>query len=240
MVDVSETGSRFQTTSWTLVINAPGRRESLGRLLEIYWAPVYAYLRRHGQSAAAAADLTQGFLTRLIEKDLISRADPQRGRFRSFLLSSLDNYVIDEIRAEVGREGKRPDTTVCADPDAHRRVEPAEDDDPARAFSRQWATTIMQLALERLEADCRERGLEVHWGLFEAQVLNPSLHNCEPVPAEELARRVGVRDREDVYNMVHTVKKKFHKVLREVVADTVEDPADLDDEVAQVLGCLGQ
>ena len=129
-----QTSSRFHTTSWTLVRRAESSPEHLEALLAAYWSPAYAYLRRKGHQPADANDLTQGFLTKIIEKrDLIMKADPDRGRFRTYLLSSLNNFVVDTIREETGRNGTRP-RCVPDDPKQFEDAEPREQDDPTRAF----------------------------------------------------------------------------------------------------------
>ena len=99
MVNAHATASRFQTTSWTLIVRARASRADLQELLSVYWSPVYAYLRRRGHDPHDAADLTQGFLSEVVlDRGFVERADPARGRFRSFLLSALRKFVIDEHR----------------------------------------------------------------------------------------------------------------------------------------------
>jgi RNA polymerase sigma-70 factor (ECF subfamily) len=238
-VDTGQTASRFQTTSWTLVVQARSSREDLERLLGLYWSPVYAYLRRRGQRPQDAADLSQGFLIDVVlKRDLIGQADPERGRFRSFLLAALKNYVIDEHRREAGRDGERPTAFVPEDPAALEAAEPSEADDPTRAFDRQWAATILGVVLERLREACEREGLGGHWAVFEGRILRPVRHGCEPVPVEDLVRSVGAHDRDDIYSMQNSVKRKFRAVLREVVAETVDNPAELDAELAEVRNLL--
>jgi RNA polymerase sigma-70 factor (ECF subfamily) len=238
-VDARETAGRFQTTSWTLVVRARSSRDDLERLLAVYWSPVYAYLRRQGQSAQDAADLTQGFLTEVVlKRDLIGQADPERGRFRSFLLKALKNFVVDEYRREAGRNGGRPTAFVPDDPAVLGAAEPSEADDPTRAYDRQWATTVLGIVLERLRGACDRDGLGPHWKVFEGRVLGPIRHGGDPEPVEDLVRLVGARDRDEIYSMQNSVKRKFKAVLREVVAETVEDPAELDAELAELRGIL--
>jgi DNA-directed RNA polymerase specialized sigma24 family protein len=232
-VDRSTTASRFQTTSWTLIRQARTGREELGRFLGAYWRPIYAYIRTSGLDCHSARDLTQQFIVKVIEKDLLGKADAARGRFRSFLLKALDNFVIDEHRAASGRDGTRPTMFVPEDVSALAAVEPDPADPPARAFSRQWATTIMDVALLRLELCCREEGLEPHWRAFESLVLS-RVRGCAPPPAEAIAADLHARDRQHVYSMVNTVKRKARRVYREVVAETLDDPDLLEAELADL------
>jgi len=222
-----------------MVVRARSSPEELARLLAVYWSPVYAYLRRRGHDPHEASDLTQGFLADVVlERDLISHADPERGRFRSFLLAALKNFVIDEHRRRAGRDGARPTAFVPDDPAVLVAAEPSEADDPSRAFDRQWATTVLGIVLERLREACDREGLGPHWTVFEGRVLGPIRYGCEPVPVEDLIRSVGARDRDEVYSMQNSVKRKFRAVLREVVAETVDDQTELDTELAELRGLL--
>jgi RNA polymerase sigma-70 factor (ECF subfamily) len=221
------------------VVRARSSPEELARLLAVYWSPVYAFLRRRGHGPHEASDLTQGFLADVVlERDLICRADPERGRFRSFLLAALKNFVIDEHRRKAGRDGGRPIAFVPDDPAVLEAAEPSEADDPIWAFDRQWATTVLGIVLERLQEACHKEGLGPHWTVFEGRVLGPIRHGCEPVPVEDLIRSVGARDRDEIYSMQNSVKRRFKTVLREVVAETVDDQTELDTELAELRGLL--
>lgn len=230
-----ETASRFHTTSWTLIVRARASRADLEELLSIYWSPVYAYLRRRGHDSHDAADLTQGFLWDVVlDRALIERADPNRGRFRSFLLSALDRFVIDEHRREFGREGTRPKMLMPSDPEALAQAEPDVAADPAQAFDRQWAATVLDIALQRLEEACYRDGLAAHWRVFEARVIHPALTGTEPASIDSLVASVDARGPEEVSSMLHTVKRKFRQVLRDAVAETVDDTADLELELGEL------
>jgi RNA polymerase sigma-70 factor (ECF subfamily) len=231
-MDSLASASRFQTTSWTLILQARTSRQELERFLGIYWRPVYAYLRRKGKSRDDAADLTQGFVAKVIEKDLIGQADPDRGRFRSFLLKSLRRFAIDKYREDNGRDGDRP-PRVLVDPADLDAAEPGKSEDPSSAFDRQWATTVLEIVVERLRAACESDGLQPHWRVFEDQVMRKA-RGCEPAPVEELIEALGARDRDEIYSMLNTVKRKFRHVLRDVVAETVDDPAMLETELADL------
>jgi RNA polymerase sigma-70 factor (ECF subfamily) len=228
-------GDQFQTTSWTLIVQAQTSRVDLERLLAAYWSPVYAYLRRQGHSPEDAADLTQGFLGDIVlKRDLIGHADPERGRFRSYLLAALKNFVIDEHRRQAGRGDGRPISFVPDDPAALEAAEPSETVDPGHAFDCQWATTVLGIVLDRLRETCERDGLGSHWTVFEGRVLGPIRHGCTPVSVEELVASLGVRDRDEIYSMQNSVKRRFKTTLRRVVAKTVNDPADADDEIAEL------
>jgi RNA polymerase sigma-70 factor (ECF subfamily) len=230
-----KTGIRFETTSWTLVDGARDNRADLERLLGQYWSPVYAFLRRSGQSVADAEDLTQAFLSKVVlERHLIDQADRNRGRFRSFIMSSLSRFVIDEYRHRRGRDGRRAQTFVPDDPNALAAAEPSEADEPAGAFHRQWATAVLDRALTSVEASCRREGLERPWTAFEARVLRPAQQNCDPIPIEELIEQLGAAGPQEIYSMLQTVKRKLQRELKAVVGETVDDPAEVDAEIDEL------
>ncbi len=229
-MDTQATRSRFQTTSWTLIVKAQTGPEELAEVLARYWRPVYGYLRRKGQNRQNAADLTQGFMTKVIEDGLIGRADRERGRFRTFLLSCLNSFVIDQYRG-----GSRVVPNSLSDLEA---AEPEESDDPSRAFDRQWATTVLEIALARLRTGCEADGLVRHWQVFEQRLLRPACQGCEPAPVEDLVKSLGVRDRNEIYSMLYTVKRRFHGILRDAVSETVDDPGLVDGELAYIRSLL--
>ncbi|MHC4775884.1 MAG: RNA polymerase sigma factor [Planctomycetota bacterium] len=233
-MDTHAAKGRFPTTSWTRIRRSIASQEELGTLLSAYWGPVYAYIRRRGHRREAAADLTQGFLTQvLLERDLLASADQELGSFRSYLLTALGHYVIDEYRREHGRTGQRPSVTVPGEQEILESAEPDQSDDPVQAFDRQWATTTLDLASQRVETDCRRRGLDAHWAIYEARILRPACSGCRPLAVDELARTHGVREA-DVYSMLNTVKRKIRNALDSIIIETLEDPEDLGAELAEL------
>jgi len=151
----------FPTTRWTLILSSreseEARRAALEALLPLYWKPVYFYLRRKGRSVEAAEDATQGFFLHCLERDFLPRVDPARGRFRSYLLTSLENYLVNrhEHEAAVKRGGRVqiiPLDSLLAERDL-----PATPEDPGRAFDREWGMAVVERALARLKGEY-ERG----------------------------------------------------------------------------------
>jgi RNA polymerase sigma factor (sigma-70 family) len=230
----------FQTTSWSLIVSARASPADLDSLMRQYWAPVYAYIRRTGKTPDDAADLTQDFLSSVVMgRQLLEKADPKRGRFRTFLQAALRNHLIDRHRASraLAREIK---TSFLPDDEGARAIaEPSESDDPNVAFNRQWAARVLAMALERLETHCRRDGLEPHWRAFDANVIQPTLSAVSPRPLAELASAVGATGPEQVSSMLHTVRRKFRLTLREVVSETVDVGVNVDDEIAELKKFLG-
>lgn len=236
----SHTASRFKTTCWTLVLNARADREAMADLLGRYWSPIYAYLRRDGRDGDQAEELTQAFLSDvLLGRDLLRSVDPARGRFRSFLLRSLKNYVVDVHRRQHGRDGQREFASLSGLAADGRRFEPVQSDSPDQAFTRQWATTVFNEALRRMQQECANDGMDGHWRVFEARALRPLLYGNRAASVGELAAEPDMASREQVSNVLHSAKRKFFAILVDVIAETVDDPAEIEAELDELMTALG-
>ncbi|MBX3386136.1 MAG: sigma-70 family RNA polymerase sigma factor [Phycisphaeraceae bacterium] len=237
----SHTNANFATTSWGMIIEARADRPALERLLRMYWAPVYAVVRRQGFGPHDASDLTQEFLSAVVlNRNLIGKADPSRGRFRSFLRRALKNFLIDRHRAHVRRAGGHQELTGHAGnndqtgpvgPDTLPASEAVELD---RLFDRRWAGAVIERALTELEDGLRADGLGKHWLIFETNVVGPAIRGSRPIALDELARRLGIEDAGVVSNMLQTAKRRFRRLLRDIVAETVASPGEIDEELAEL------
>jgi RNA polymerase sigma factor (sigma-70 family) len=233
---------RFITTRWTLVAAAaadssdPQRDEALGDLCETYWPPLYAFLRRRGHPPEDAQDLTQGFFARLLERRDVRAADPARGRFRSFLLSALQHYVINEHeRATTVKRGGRLQPLSLDFEEVERTyvLEARRDDSPDRVFNRKWATISLDRALGRLRAECHAAGK----GAL-ADALLPYLTDTGQLPAyRAVAEALGLTEGATKV-AVHRLRQRFGAILRLEIAETVLAPADVDDEVRELIRAL--
>lgn len=234
-------GGRFATTRWSLVFSAGEddvqRQDALGELCELYWYPLYAYARRRGEDRHAAEDLTQGFLTRLLEKGDLAMADPARGRFRSFLLAAMKNFMSGEWRKEhtIKRGGEA--RLVSLDVDlAEGRLE-LEDRErtPDEGFDRDWALALLDAVLLRLRAEYVERGREQHFDglkpylMGEGQLIGGSY--------AETAEKLGTSEG-SIKVAVHRLRTRFRDELRREVAETVEGPEAVEDELQALLAAL--
>lgn len=230
---VAQTGTAFKTTQWSVILAAPGNAQALEKLLRLYWGPIYAYIRRTGARPDAAIDLTQDFITRvMLERGLIEKANPDRGRFRAFVKSALRNYLTDQHRRDHSRE--RAPSAPLAGSAALDALEPPADADPADAFDRQWAATILSTTLDRVENDCRANDQHLHWAAFRQTVIEPALAAAAPPALEAVARDLGVDTTDRVSSMIQTVRRKFRRTLRQIVEETLADPVDAGDELALV------
>jgi RNA polymerase sigma factor (sigma-70 family) len=211
-------------------------RRALEVLCGTYWEPLYAYLRHQGYSADEARDLIQGYFTVLLEKDFLADVDPAKGRFRSFLLVSLRHFVAHERdRARAEKRGGQTTILSLDVEGAERRfgLQSPAGMTPEEVFEQRWAVTIMNRALTRLRKDSAESGRAPQF-----EVLRQYLTSAEAsVSYREAARELGMTEGA-VKMAVHRLRQRFGQVLRAEVAETVVDPADVEDELRQLLSTV--
>ena len=228
----------FATTRWTMV-NTAGRTTddraaaALGELCEIYWPPLYGYLRGRGYRAEEAQDLTQGFFARLLETHAIRSADPARGRFRAFLLTALKRYSINEYkRGTAERRGGRHLHFQLDFSEAERAfaAEHRHEDTPDRLFDRKWAAIVLDRALERLRDEHAASGkADVATALLPYLTDGPDLPSYRAVAAD-LGLSEGA-----VKVAVHRLRQRYGAILRAEVAETVSDDQEVDAELRALL-----
>jgi RNA polymerase sigma-70 factor (ECF subfamily) len=235
--------ARWETTNWSLVLRAGAddsatAREAVAGLCEAYWYPVYAMVRRYGHGATDAEDLTQAYFTRFLEKGWVKDVRPEHGRFRAFLLVSVRNFLHNERDRE--RALKRGGGQRCLELDgvsAERRyaLEPTDRSTPETLFERAWAESVLERALQRLRAEMSE-GDEVE----KFDQLKGHLTGDEPAAAyRDLAEEWGVGE-PAVRVRVHRLRRRFGRVLRDEIAATVADPAEVGEELRHLLSAVGR
>ena len=227
-------GGVFATTHWSVVLAAGQSRgaqtsAALEQLCRTYWYPLYAYVRRRGYGHEDAQDLTQGFLLQLLERKSFARVDRSKGRFRSFLLAAL-NYFLADQRARASaqkRGGGRPILSFDAQAAEQRyRLEPVDDRSPDRLFERSWALALLDTVLARLEQEFREAGkAELFQRLRVFLVAGTGQETYADVGAE--VSMTG----EAVKKAVHRLRHRYSELFREAIAQTVADPAEVEDEM---------
>jgi len=226
--DIGGTGEAFLTTHWSLVEGVAStdedRRSALaGVLLQRYWKPVYCYLRRKGYGNEEAKDLTQGFFHEVVlRRHLVEKADPAKGRFRSFLLMALNRYLANARKYDMRQRripaGRLIPLELAEPPELSQLAARSE---PEACFHYAWVSALLERVLEELEADCHRDGKAVHWHLFHERVLAPILDRTTPVPLAAVCVRYGIRDEGQASNMIVTVKRRFRKLLREHLRQSV-------------------
>jgi RNA polymerase sigma-70 factor (ECF subfamily) len=232
-------GSQFPTTRWTLVVAAgdPRRKEArsaLVSLCENYWYPLYAYLRRRGYQADQAQDLTQEFFIRILEGRYLDRADPEKGRFRAFILTSLKFFVADEEDRQ--RAHKRGGGVVLplefSSGEERYQREPAHDETPERIFERRWALSVLDRVVERLRREFVQHGRPEHFERLKVFLLGQSDAPYAAL-AHELNTSAGA-----LKVATHRLRKRYRELFRQEIADTVADPADVESELRHLAAVI--
>jgi len=233
---------RIATTRWSVVLAAGGSdttqaRVALATLCESYWYPVYAFIRRTGHSCDDARDLTQEFFARVLEKGYLRAVRPDRGRFRSFLLTSLRHFLANERdwRHAAKRGGGKPLLPLEFD-DGERRYqfEPTDELTPERIYERRWASAVLETAMQRLEESLARAGRE---RLFKQ--LKPFVFDEQPGKYESLARELDMTEGA-LRVSVHRLRRQFGLLLREVIAETVDPENEVDDELHYLLDIVSR
>ncbi len=238
---------RFVTTRWSLILTSAEvgtddqkALQALSELCRIYWRPIFSFVCRRGLSPEDAQDLTQDFFLMMLEGNWLKHADPHRGRFRSLLLKSLQNFLNDAAGKKSARKrggdvqfvswddwmAEAPSKlTVCA-----RSLDSWTAE---RLFDLRWAATVVEQALRRLREECETQG---RLRAFEA--LRPCLGaEREDVSYPTLSRTLGVPEA-TVKRLVHRLRQRYRDLLRDEVAETVSDPAEIDDEIRHLCSVL--
>ena len=244
---MGEGPSRFCTTQWSVVFGVQAgdedrRRMLTGKLLGRYWRPVYCYLRRKRYGDQEAKDLTQGFFLEIVlGRQLIDHADQTKGRFRSFIVRSLENYVAGVHRKASARKRSPEGGVAPLDEIDPMRVSLQSDrQGPDETFDREWASALLGEVLAELEQHCRDGDRAVHWEMFRMRVLAPIMDSAAPRPLGELCAELGVASESKASNMIVTVKRTFQTILRRNVRRFVDSDEEVDLEIAELMKILGR
>jgi RNA polymerase sigma-70 factor (ECF subfamily) len=226
----------FPTTRWTLILasqtGGEAEKAALEQLCATYWRPVYVFLRRKGLAPPAAEDAAQGFFLHLLQRDFLARLDPARGRFRSYLLRSLEHYLVNLHEREVALKRGGAYRLVPLDVALAEEQLPAAPERPGDAFEREWALGLMERALGRLrreyEDGTRKGRADVvlrFFGLEGAPTYAEAAAQCGMTAPQFKAA-------------LHRARARFREILREEVSATVEDDADREREIGDLVRAL--
>jgi DNA-directed RNA polymerase specialized sigma24 family protein len=235
-------GSPFLTTHWSAVLAArdeksPRAAEALAQLCRTYWFPLYAYVRRCGESPEQAQDLTQEFFARLLAKDWLRAASPARGRFRWFLLASLKHFLANEwdrTRALKRGGGQQLMSLDALDPEARYALEPADHLSADKLYDRTWALRLLDVARARLRDESTSEDREARFEALE-QFLPGQESSTTYV---EIAALLGVAEG-TIKASVSRLRRRYGELLREEVAKVVGSMTDVDDELHNLIEALG-
>lgn len=231
----------FATTHWSEVLRAgrsdtPHSKSAMEALCQCYWFPLYAFVRRKGYSPEDAQDLTQEFFARFLAGHWVARADPGKGRFRSFLLMIMKRFLAKEWNKErtLKRGGPArlaPPTLDCAE--TRYRLEPSDTQTPDQAFERQWALTLLQTVLGRLRQAYVRDGKGALFEKLESSLIG----SRENQPYASLAAQLGMTEGA-VKVAVCRLRERYRECLREEIEQTVDSQADIEDEMRHLFRAL--
>ncbi len=233
---------QFATTHWSVVLAAANEESSaaqdaLEKLCHAYWYPLYAYVRRRGYAPEDAQDLTQEFFLRLLRKRSFTAADPNKGRFRAFLLGALKHFLADvqDRATTLKRGGGKPIISWEQDlAETRFAQEPMDEASPDRLFERRWALTVLDRALTRLEERYRAGGRSELLSALRGYVTTdaPRLTYTEAAAKLQMTESA-------VASAVFRLRQAYHELVREEVAQTVSNPSELDEEIRHLMDLFG-
>jgi hypothetical protein len=235
----------FQTTCWAQLDMARtqdslSRRPVIEALTDRYWRPVYYFLLHKGHGQEEALDLTQGFFQEIVlGKGLFEKADPFKGRFRTYLLTALMHYVAAEHRKKSARKRTPLKEVLHLDAAELRNLSNMETATPPdQVFIYAWAADLLLRAMAEVETECRSDGRDVHWQVFYERVARPILEEKEAPDLGEVCRRFAIEDEKTASNMVITVKRRFRAAIQRLLGETLASDADIDDELNDLVTIL--
>jgi RNA polymerase sigma-70 factor (ECF subfamily) len=233
----------FATTHWSVVLAAgddtgPANGRALEALCRTYWYPLYAYVRRCGHDAVDAQDLTQDFFTRFLEKNYVRHADPAKGRFRTFLLTSMKHFLANaHVRDQAQKRGGGQPVFSLDATDAERWLgpDPADGETPEIIYDRRWAATLLERALARLEQESASAGK----GKLFAELKPFLARESSDGEYAEMAGRLGMTAN-GVAVAVHRLRERYRELVRLDIANTVSTENEIDDELRHLLAVLSR
>ena len=246
LTDLGGVQTAFLTTHWSLIQMVSGdtdrdrQRALIDLLLKRYWKPVYCYLRRRGYPNEEAKDLTQGFFHDVVlGHRLIEKAEPARGRFRSFLIMALKRYLITARAKESAQKRIPRSKRVCFEALEESQLRHACTlVTPEDTFDYAWVSALLERVIEEVRSGCCQDGKSVHWHLFRERVLEPITEKTHAPSLGELCHKYGVTSQAQASNMIVTVKRRFGTVLRKHLRDSVASEEEVEEELREMMRLL--
>lgn len=236
---------RMRNTRWSQVMlvrdgDTAQRSSALGTIARQYWKPIYAYLMRKGLTNEVAKDLTQGFFTDVVlGRDLVAKADPDRGKFRSFLLAAVNYYARDVWRKDSAAVRSPSSPLVSLEGlELVGLVESHDSKSPEAAFNRAWASDLLGRVLDEVRHQCGQADQMQHWEVFRARHVRPITDNVKPEPFADLCESLGIDGVDRAMTMDTTVKNKFGSALRRQVRRLVDRDDQVTDEINELMRIL--
>lgn len=236
----------FPRTRWTQVGNVRSAdtnefSEALDYLTDQYWQPIFRYIQRQGNDEQRSKDLTQSFILHCLEKSVFARAEQERGRFRSFLLTSLKNFMTTAHRREraqsrrpagglVSLESMTSGTSIV--------LEPSVDESPEESFYRSWIANLIEKAVAQLQEEARLTNRQAHFKLFKERLVAPALYGSPRASVKEMAAEVGI-DEKTASNCITSMKRRFKTLLQDEVRLFADSDDEVTNEITDMLHFLG-
>jgi RNA polymerase sigma-70 factor (ECF subfamily) len=243
--DMGGAREAFLTTHWSLIEGIKKNQDKdqvlIGILLERYWKPVYCYLRSKGYKNEEAKDLTQSFFHEVVlNRHLAERVDSSKGRFRSFLLHALSQFLISQKRKETAKKHIPKDKLVPLDIKDPPVLPQDIISSPEDCFLYAWKSILVDRTLSQVQAECKDRGLEIHWNIFRDRIVQPLVDGKRPPSNKELTSLYELEDEATVSNMLVTVKRRFKAALKKQLRATVLSEDDITPELQEMLNFFGK
>ncbi len=232
-----EGNRQFATTQWSVVRavnneNTVAANHALQELCQTYWYPLYTYVRRQGNDANAAADLTQAFFADLLQREDLKKVDPSLGKFRSFLLAALKHFLLnqwDKAKAQKRGGGKSPLSLDFGEADDRYRLEPSHDQTPDVIYQKQWAKTLLDRVTASLRSEFAGRGKAHQFDKLQKFLSGKNSEETLGDVADQLSMtEVAVKV------AVHRMRQRFGEILRIEIANTVSSEEEIDAEIQQL------
>jgi RNA polymerase sigma factor (sigma-70 family) len=236
-------GEQFASTHWSAVLTAadtqsPESAKALQELCQAYWVPLYAYVRRQGHKPEDAQDLTQEFFRRLLERKYLRLADRERGRFRSFLLTALKHFLVDDWRrGQAARRGggRLPESWDVENAEALYQLESGDSTNPERAYERRWAMLLLERVLNCLGQEFRESEKSELFHELKGFLWGDS----EVESHSDLGARLGLSEGAARVTL-HRFRKRYRELLRDEICRTVAHPGEIEGEIRYLMRALNE
>ena len=230
----------FTATQWTQILlaaetSSPDGQEALQQLCQTYWYPLYAYVRRKGHSPEAAQDLTQAFFARLLDKKYLAHAAPELGKFRTFLLSSLQRFLINEwekVRTQK-RGGGASFVNWDAETEQLYQTEQSSGKSPEELYDKRWALTLLDQVFLKLQAEFAAQGQSSRFAKLKVLLWGDK----SAPPYSEVAAQLGMTEG-NLKVALHRLRRRYRELLREEVLRTSAQPEDVDEEIRYLIAVI--
>jgi RNA polymerase sigma-70 factor (ECF subfamily) len=235
--DMGGENEKFQTTVWKEIsriksASQEDRKNTVNNLIESYWKPVYCYLRRKGHDNESAKDITQSFLMDIVlGRELFMQAEKKKGRFRTFLLTALDRYLVDLHRKDNAQKRSPSESLRSLDTaELSRQISSNSSLDPQQVFNYVWASELLKKALNTIKTKYLHRKKENHWEIFYERVIKPITDNSQEVSLSDICLRYGIENEAKASEIIYRVKLEFRDCIRNCLRSYVNSDSEVEEE----------